>query len=174
MKNINCFICKKKINDLELGSIDKLENKNIFKCRECSRKTIKMMWLPEVMIVAVKRDSLDWVLKNKKYFFPEFYKRKGGKYLAFYVSEPISAITYYAKVKSIFKNVLITDLDDIKHVSKLSRGDLVRLFDLEWIKKLHSPIKRLPNESPIQGRRNTTLKILFNSKSLSDLVNKND
>src|SRR3990167_2246016 len=94
-----CSICKNKIIG-KVGSIINLGGGQlIVKCKKCTSKTISQSNQPEVMVVPVTKSTLNFIIKNKKYYHPMSYWRKGGHYLAFYVKNPVSAITNYAKVK---------------------------------------------------------------------------
>ncbi|MFW6173651.1 MAG: hypothetical protein ACOC5T_07895 [Elusimicrobiota bacterium] len=106
--------------------------------------------LPEVMIIPITPKSFEKVIEKKVYAHPINYGRKGGKYIAFYLSSPKSAITHIAKVKLILKE------------------SQQKLYFLKEIRKLKNSVLR-GDSSGIQGTQNTTLKKLNNSKYIKEL-----
>lgn len=161
-----CSICKSRIND-NIGSMVKYDHGEYILCKECSKNSVSMAKLPEVMIVPVSPKSMETIIETKEYLHPNYYARKGGQYLAFYVCNPVSAITHYAKVKYILKDV------DIEYVSfynldSVDPNEKYKVYKLEDIIQMEIQIVRGGNE-PIQNARNTTLHKLLNAKSLGDI-----
>lgn len=146
---MRCNLCKKELKEKE-GSYYWIEGKLTSYCKNCSPKVENMSNLPEVMIIPITPKSFEKVIEKKVYSHPINYGRKGGKYIAFYISSPKSAITHIAKVKLILKE---------SHQKK---------YFLQDIKKLKNPILR-GDSSGIQGTQNTTLKKLNNSKYIKEL-----
>lgn len=63
----------------------------------------------DLMIASVTEYSFNKALHEKIYAFPKHYKRdRTKKYIVFYRSSPVKAITHYSKVK----NVKIISIDD--------------------------------------------------------------
>lgn len=146
---MKCNLCKKELKEKE-GSYYWIEGKLTSYCKDCSPKVENMSNLPEVMIIPITPKSFEKVIEKKVYSHPINYGRKGGKYLAFYISNPKSAITHIAKVKLILKE------------------SNQKMYFLQDIKKLKNPILR-GDSSGIQGTQNTTLKKLNNSKYIKGL-----
>lgn len=146
---MKCNLCKKQLKEKE-GSYYWIEGKLTSYCKNCSPKVENMSNLPEVMIVPITPKSFEKVIEKKAYSHPINYGRKGGKYIAFYISSPKSAITHISKVKLILKETQ------------------QKIYFLQDIKKLKSSILR-GDSSGIQGTQNTTLKKLNNSKYIKEL-----
>lgn len=146
---MKCNLCKKWLKEKE-GSYYWIEGKLTSYCKNCSPKVENMSNLPEVMIIPITPKSFEKVIEKKVYSHPINYGRKGGKYIAFYISSPKSAITHIARVKLILKE---------SHQ---------KMYFLQDIKKLKNPILR-GDSSGIQGTQNTTLKKLNNSKCIKEL-----
>lgn len=146
---MKCNLCKKELKEKE-GSYYWIEGKLTSYCKECSPKVENMTNLPEVMVVPITPKSFEKVIEKKVYTHPINYGRKGGKYIAFYLSSPKSSITHISKVKLILKETQ------------------QKLYFLKEIKKLKNPILR-GDSSGIQGTQNTTLKKLNSSKYIKEL-----
>ena len=149
MKEV-CKLCKEKIGE-DFGKCYFLDNKLRIYCSNCSKKIENLSSLPEVMIVPVSLGSLNIALKTKKYSHPTRYPRRGGRYIAFYIPKPISAITHLAKVDEIF-----------------TENKIERRYLLSKITKMKKPIVR-GEYAPLQGTQNTTLKKLRSSTTLKEL-----
>jgi len=164
-----CNLCKKKY----YGEIGKCfyNSDNEFKvyCKKCSSNVENMSKLPEVMIIPIMPTSFEFVKKHKLYFHPSSYGRKGGKYVAFYISQPISAITHIAKVNNILKNQ--NPKDYLKDIEIEDNIKSIKVYLLERLEKLSKPILK-EKSSPIQGTHNSTLKKIRNSKNLKELFSR--
>jgi hypothetical protein len=147
-----CKLCKKKISE-NFGKCYFLDEKLRVYCDVCSKKIENLSKLPEVMIIPINAESFERVIKTKTYSHPIRYFRRGGKFVAFYRSQPVSAITHFAKVDEI-----LTEKQDKKYL-------------LEKVIKLENPVIR-GDYSPLQGTKNTTLKNLLKSKTLKELFAK--
>jgi len=164
-----CNLCKKK----HYGEIGKCfyNSDNEFKvyCKKCSPNIENMVKLPEVMIIPITPTSFEFVKKNHKYFHPSSYGRKGGKYIAFYVSQPISAITHLGKVGNILKNQ--NPKDYLKDIEIEDNIKSIKVYILEKLEKLSKPIIK-DKSSPIQGTYNSSLNKIRKSKNLKELLSK--
>ena len=163
-----CSLCKKTFYG-NFGSCFYIDKKPVVYCKNCSKQVENMAKLPEVMIVPTTPLSFSFIKKNKIYFHPTKYSRRGGKYIAFYVSNPISAITHIAKVKHILKNQ-----EPKKYLQNINfEGEVksIKIYFLDYLKKLSKPIIK-GNFTAIQGTQNTTLDKLKKAKSLGDLLKK--
>ena len=98
---MKCDLCKKNIK--KEGSYIWIDKKLKSYCLKCSPKIERMNNLPEVMIVPINPKNFLEVVKSNFYSHPINYGRKGGKFIAFYVTSPTSAITHFSKVKLIIK-----------------------------------------------------------------------
>jgi len=168
MAKYQCNICKKNVSSV--GVIRHSDERKLFVlCKGCSKKYEPINYDVEVQIVPVSPNTFSNILKFKKYFFPMHYKRKGGKYFAFYKTGKSGEIEYYAKVKSILKNIKEKDLPyEIDNLKNPKENSLFKVYLLEEIKKLDQPILK-GKSGAIQNIRNTTLNKLKNSKSLKEL-----
>lgn len=164
-----CSLCQKTFYGM-FGACYNIDNESRVYCKECSKDVENMSRLPEVMIVPTTPLSFDFIQKNKLYFHPMNYGRKGGRYIAFYISQPTSAITHIAKVKHILRDQnpkkYLTDVNFEKGLKS------IKIYFLEPLKKLQKPIKRVLNEGAIQGTQNTTLDKIKKAKSIGDLIKK--
>jgi hypothetical protein len=145
---MKCDLCKKNIK--EEGSYIWIDKKLKSYCLKCSPKIERMNNLPEVMIVPINPKNFLEVVKSNFYSHPINYGRKGGKFIAFYVTSPTSAITHFYKVKLI-----------IKEKDK-------KIYFLEDLITLKNPILR-GTSSGIQGTQNTTLKRIKSAKTIKEL-----
>ena len=163
-----CNLCKKK-NYGEIGSFHYVGKDLRTYCKNCSKNIENMTNLPEVMVIPISPLSFDFVKKNKIYFHPSSYSRKGGKYIAFYISQPVSAITHIAEVENILKNQnpqqYLKDINFDKEVKS------IKIYLLKNLKKLKNEIIR-GKSPPIQGNQNTTLNKINSSKNLKELFGK--
>lgn len=168
-KNIYiCNLCKKTYYG-EIGRCYTLNKKFKVYCKKCASKIENLSNLPEVMIISINPASFDLVKKKRFYFHPSKYSRKGGKYIAFYISKPISAITHIAKVKNILKNQKPKKY--LKGINLDVNIKNIKVYLLDNFKKLNKPIIK-GTSSPIQGSKNTTLKKIKKSKTLKELLSK--
>jgi hypothetical protein len=164
-----CDLCKKTYYG-DFGSCFHLDGKSKVFCKECSKKVENLSRLPEVMIIPITPQSFEFVKKNKIYFHPSGYNRKGGRYIAFYVSQPISAITHIAKVSNIITEDNPTKLLNGINFEKKIKS--IKVYYLEKIKKLSNPIKKGNMNHTIQGTHNSTLEKIKKSKDIRDLLKK--
>lgn len=146
---MKCNLCKKLLKEKE-GSCYWIDKKLTSYCKNCSPRVENMSNLPEVMIVPINPKSFEKVIDKKIYSHPISYGRKGGRYIAFYISSPKSSITHIAKVKLILKE------------------KQQKLYLLENIRKLKHKILR-GDSSGIQGSQNTTLKKINHIKYIKEL-----
>jgi len=169
LKNqFECSICKKKIRG-KVGSIVNLgRGKLIVKCKKCTRNTVSTAHQPEVMVVPVTQGTMNFIIRNKRYYHPMSYRRKGGHYLAFYVKDPTSAITHYAKVKYILKNIPLESLMDTSQIKVNEEEKLFKLYEFDTVEELPKPVKK-GNRGAIQNIQNTTLGKLKSAKTLNDI-----
>jgi len=178
--NLQCYVCKDEIIKGEIGSIVTSSNGvAIIKCKSCNRKSISFAKLPELMVVPVSPQTMNYIIRNKKYYHPMFYRRKGAVNLAFYVGTPISAITHYAKVSIILKDIELENLMDVSQIKiayknkklDFDNSDRVpkyKVYELENIFKLKVPVKR-GDIGPIQNVRITTLDKLRKATQIKEL-----
>lgn len=166
LKKDSCRICGGSLSN-NIGSIVKSGDNEYILCKECWKKSVSLIKLQEVMAVPVSSQSLELIKKTGVYAHPDNYLRKGGRYLAFYVCGPISAITHYAKVEYILKNVGSESLPS-DYLDFIDKGGRFRLYKLEKILELKSPIIK-GDSSGIQSSRNTTMDKLKNAKFINEI-----
>ena len=117
-------------------------------------------------MVAVREPSFQFVMEKLKYVNPMTHGTKNVEYLAFYRTQPFSAITHYGQVKEIKNNVSYTEYFE-KKPDWLKNGVLLKCYYLKWIKELDSPISQSRKYRAIYGPKYTTLEKLFSAKNLS-------
>lgn len=164
-----CSFCQKTFYG-EFGACYNIDNTPMVYCKNCSKQVENMAKLPEVMIVPTTPLSFEFIKNNNLYFHPMDYGRKGGRYIAFYISQPVSAITHIAKVKHILKDQepkkYLKDINFEKNVKS------IKIYFLEPLKKLPRPIIK-EGMGAIQGTQNTTLEKIKKAKIVRELL-KND
>ena len=97
------------------------------------------------------------------------YGRKGGRFIAFYVTAPISAITHYAKVQKININQPLCNLPGSK-IFKRNSQELQKVYFLEQLKQI-GPIRKVDKRN-IQGAILTTLEKNEKSEKFSGTLGK--
>ena len=111
MDDYTCINCNKKVKSGKAGSIVSTSGTTEVICKACSKFTRSALNLPEVAIIPITKERFDnIVLKYGIYYHPMKYSRKEGRYIAFYVTHPVSAITHLAKVTKINLNQPIKNL----------------------------------------------------------------
>lgn len=165
-KEIYCDVCKIRISD-NLGSFRKYGNKESILCNQCSNYLLPIIKLPEVMIIPVSIESMKLIKITGTYIHPSTYRRRGGRYLAFYITEPVSAITHYAEVTYIVKSVGAESVS-LYYREYINKDIMYKMYRLGKIEEMTNPILR-GNNSPIQNNKYTTLEKLMNAKYISEL-----
>lgn len=111
----------------------------------------------DLMVVPISKYSFKKALEEHFYAFPESYGRKKKKYIAFYQTRPIKAVTHYARVRNV----------KIKPLSDFSARDILLMFghrakkgvvvlELDPLIELETPIKG----KYVQSCRYTSLDLL--------------
>ena len=141
-----------------------------FICKLCSKFTRSALVLPEATIIPITKESFEKIVqKYKIYYHPMVYGRKGGRFIAFYVTAPISAITHYAKVQKININQPLCNLPGSK-IFKRNSQELQKVYFLEQLKQI-GPIRKVDKRN-IQGAILTTLEKMKKAKNLVELLEK--
>ena len=168
MDTYNCINCNKKIDSGKAGSIISSHGSTEVVCKACSKFTRSALNLHEVVIIPITKERFDKIiLKYGVYYHPMKYSRRGGRYIAFYVTHLISAITHFAKVTKInlnqpLKNLPGNNLFDYEPMS------LQKVYFLEEVKEI-KPIPKTDKRT-IQGTILTTLKDLKKAQSTTELI----
>ena len=166
--SFQCKICNKQIIG-DIGSITNLGNGQVIvKCKNCSRKSESLVSSPELIVVPVTPNSFEFILKNNKYYFPMSYNRRIPRYIAFYISDPVSAITHYATPLYLLKDVPLSDLIDLSQIKYSDEKLKFKVCVFDKLIELDNKVER-GDSGGIQNVRNTTLKKLIKAKKLNEL-----
>jgi len=168
MDSYTCINCNKKVKSGKAGSIVSSDGMIEVVCKACSKFTRSALNLHEVAIIPITKERFDnIVLKYGVYYHPMKYSRKGGRYLAFYVTHPVSAITHFARVTKINLNQPLKNLPG-NNLFDYEPTSLQKVYFLEEVEEI-KPIPKTDNRT-IQGTILTTLKDLKKAKSTSELI----
>ncbi|MDD4878213.1 MAG: hypothetical protein PHO02_04200 [Candidatus Nanoarchaeia archaeon] len=166
-KCINCGVKILKGNSCNIISKNKDRE---FICKLCSKFTKSTLRLHEVAIIPITKERFESIVqKYRVYYHPMKYTRKGGKFLAFYVTSPISAITCYGKVQKININQPLRNLPGAELFNS-PYDELQKVYFLEWIKEIRHIKKK--DKRTIQGTILTTLKDLKKAENIAELIKK--
>jgi hypothetical protein len=168
MSGHNCINCNKEVKSGKAGSVVSSNNMTEVVCKACSKFTRSALSLHEVAIIPITKERFDnIVLKYGVYYHPMKYSRKGGRYLAFYITHPVSAITHFAKVTKISLNQPLNNLPG-NNLFEYEPTSLQKVYFLEEVKEI-MPIVKKDNRT-IQGTILTTLKDLKKAKNTKELI----
>ncbi len=132
----------------------------------------------EILIVATDADW--WKLNVAKNIAPQPNNISDASYVAFYRTEPISAITHMAKVDRIDRDVLNsrTYIGFPKIKAKLVErghwGKLHTVFRLKKMKRLRRLIAKEPERGGIRLNKFTTMRELKSATCLTDLFQRRE
>ena len=163
-----CINCNKKVKTGKAGSIVSSNGITEVTCKACSKFTRSSLNLHEVAIIPITKERFDKiVLKCGVYYHPMKYSRKGGRYIAFYITHPVSAITHIAKVTKINLNQPSKNLPG-SNLFDYEPNSLQKVYFLDEVEE----IKHIPktDKRTIQGTILTTLKDLKKAKSTTELI----
>ncbi|MFA5887657.1 MAG: hypothetical protein WC852_03020 [Candidatus Nanoarchaeia archaeon] len=170
MKKTKCINCGANITPNNICTVISKHGAKEFICTLCSKFTRSALVLPEVSIIPITKESFEKVVqKYNLYYYPMTYGRKGGRFIAFYVTAPMSAITHYAKVQKITINQPLCNLPGSKLFKKNSQ-ELQKVYFLEQLKQI-GPIKKIDKRN-IQGTILTTLEKMKKAKNIVELLKK--
>lgn len=162
------MICEICYEDRQKGDVLELESKAIFACNDCqSYLTLDGCRVQGgFMVVPVKAQSLQRVLKELIYVRPWRRRAKHCVFLAFYHNE---SVLYVGKVKSIS---LKTGRDEVINLLPKGEGwaskEFYTFYALEYIAKLKKPILR-GGCSPVQSKLTVPFKKFVKAKTVCDL-----
>ena len=122
----------------------------------------------EVMVVPIKEDTFAAAKKIHVYAVPIVRSSSDATYIAFYRGVPTSAITHYAKVTKIEKNLTFTEVfpGGSSVITKQDRP--LKVYRLDALKELKRRVKKGRNP-PVSGPRYTELATLRKARYLDEV-----
>ena len=123
----------------------------------------------DLMIVPVSNYSFQRAVEGKFYAFPKSYGRDTSKkFIAFYRTQPVKAITHYARIKKVKIKPLkdFSTRDMLMMFGHRGSNEIV-VFELDPLIKLETPV--VSGKKTIQGCKYSLLDYLLKVKSLDDL-----
>ncbi len=122
----------------------------------------------EVLVVPVREEVFAAARKLHVYALPVRKSTSDCKYVAFYRGAPISAITHYAPVETIKKNVSYKEIFPSGSELVASEDVPLKVYHLGPLKELEGRVKK-GWSSPISGPRYTKLQPLLSCKYLDQV-----
>jgi hypothetical protein len=122
----------------------------------------------EVMVVPIKEETFAAAKKIHVYAVPIVRSTSDVSYIAFYRGAPTSAITHYAKVTRIEKNLTFTEVFP-RGSSVVTRQDQpLKVYRLDSLKELKRRVKKGRNP-PVSGPRYTQMTTLRKARYLDEV-----
>lgn len=172
---LRCILCDSVYKSIKDYYLKGKKGEKIWICLNCRDEIVRnnLRFTADVMIVPVRRESLEKAIKDRIYICPSNYIRKIPKLIAFYLGGEIGAITHIAKVKNIIFNVSREEIFK-KGISQYKlpwqKHLFYNIFKLEKLIELENSIKR-GKFPPIQNRTYVSFVKLAKAKSIGDLKN---
>jgi len=123
----------------------------------------------DTIIVPVSKFSFQKAYKERIYAFPSSYNRdQSKKYIAFYQTMPVKAITHYAKIESVeTRSIKNFPIKDALLMFGHRFDDEIIVFNLCPLIKLEKQITA--KKMGIQGCRYSCLETLLEANDLGDI-----
>ncbi|MCK5253988.1 MAG: hypothetical protein KAQ96_13605, partial [Thermoplasmata archaeon] len=122
----------------------------------------------EVVVVPVKEEAFAAARKLHVYAVPIVRSTSDVSYIAFYRGAPTSAITHYAKVIKISKNMSFQEVFPGGSSILLPEDSALKVYHLDPIVELQRRVKKGRNP-PISGPRYTKLDKLTKARYLDEI-----
>jgi hypothetical protein len=122
----------------------------------------------EVMVVPIKEETFASTKKIHVYAVPIVRSTSDAEYIAFYRGAPTSAITHYAKVRDISKNLTFTEVFPRGSDTVGKEQKPLKVYHLEALEELSRRVKKGRNP-PVSGPRYTKLATLEKARYLDEV-----
>lgn len=122
----------------------------------------------EVMVVPIKEETFAAAKKIHVYAVPIIRSTSDVTYIAFYRGAPTSAITHYAQVTSIEKNLTFPDVFPRGSEAVTKQDKPLKVYRLGDLKELKRRVKKGRNP-PVSGPRYTELATLRKARYLDEV-----
>ncbi len=129
-----------------------------------------MRFKVDIAVVPVAEASFERAVRKREYVAPNRRMRSNPKYIAFYRTSGIGAITHIARVTAIASNVPRCEiiLEEERPNESWALSETFRLFKLTELYELQKPIPRI-RCSTIQNRIYVSFEIFSRAGNLRDL-----
>jgi hypothetical protein len=122
----------------------------------------------EVMVVPIKEETFAAAKKIHVYAVPIVRSTSDASYIAFYRGAPTSAITHYAKVTKIEKNLTFADVFPAGSQAVSQEARPLKVYRLDRLTELKRRVKKGRNP-PVSGPRYTKLATLRKARYLDEV-----
>jgi hypothetical protein len=122
----------------------------------------------EVMVVPIKEETFAAAKKIHVYAVPIIRSTSDASYIAFYRGAPTSAITHYAKVTKIEKNLPFSQVFPGGSVAVEKEERPLKIYRLDKLTELKRRVKKGRNP-PVSGPRYTNLATLRKARYLDEV-----
>jgi hypothetical protein len=122
----------------------------------------------EVMVVPIKEETFAAAKKIHVYAVPIVRSTSDVTYIAFYRGAPTSAITHYAKVTKIEKNLTFPEVFPAGSDAVQKQDRPLKVYRLDTLKELKRRVKKGRNP-PVSGPRYTDLATLRKARYLDEV-----
>lgn len=175
-----CCLCKSPLNRKEKNVVIKGKAKSLEVCPICQDDIYvnRTRFTEDIMIVPIKKPSLDMACAQKLYICPKEYVAKNPKMIAFYVGGEVGAITHIGHVKLIERNVqrkeILPTSGKKARVPKWKRFEQYSVFHLGDVIELERHIARRGDArgAVIQRRIYVAFHRFLNAKAIEDFYKK--
>jgi len=122
----------------------------------------------DTTVVSLDDYSFDYLVENLEYSFPGSpEERRIMKYMAFYRTKPMSAITHYGKVKEMVDNAEVDGRYRLLNFGDRAREEATTIT-FEYLSELKEPVKGVGGKV-IQGIYYTRLEYIKKAKTVPEL-----